>query len=93
MKITAIEKRPNTVSFGVFLLTLTDGTQTVQRAFGTKWFPTLCTALENKKIKVGDDLPGTVSSTGIFKYDPPAQKTEIRFNKKNEPYTYFFPRW
>ena len=91
-KITTIEKRPNRLKFGLFLLTLTNGTQTVQRAFGIKWFPTLCLALDKKKIKVGDEMKGTIVNS-IFKYDPPESKTEIRINKKGNEYIHFLPRY
>lgn len=92
MKITKIEKKPDRLKFGLFLLTLTDGTQTVERAFGCKWFPTLCQKLDKGEIKVGDEMRGTVVN-GIFKYDPPEAKSETRLNKKGEEYTYMFPRW
>lgn len=92
MRITAIEKKPDRLKFGLFLVTLTDGTQTVQRAFGMKWFPTLGEKLDKGEIKVGDEMRGEVVN-GIFKYDPPEAKTEIRINKKGKPYTYIFPRY
>lgn len=92
MKITKIEKKPDRLKFGLFLLTLTDGTETVERAFGAKWFPTLVGRLDKGEIKVGDEMVGEVVN-GIFKYSPPPAKTEIRTNKKGEEYVYHFPRW
>jgi len=107
MKITNIEQKSygdgGHAPGGVYMLTLDNDGKEVQRAFGRKWFPELHKRIEAKKIKVGDDLPGTVVN-GIFKYDPPPLEFIERTRKINpnskrkgkpKPLTYMEPqpRW